>query len=130
MDDRKIVELYWQRSESAIDQTQKKYGRYCNKIAYNILRNSHDAEECVNDTYIDAWNSMPPHRPNVLSAFLGKITRRISLDRWRRRNAEKRGGDDMTVALDELVESKGKCPCLAVLNVRFLLWCADARARV
>lgn len=104
MDDRKIVELYWQRSESAIDHTQRKYGRYCNKIAYNILKNHHDAEECVNDTYVDAWNSMPPHKPNSLSAFLGKITRRISLDRWRRRNAEKRGGDDMTVAFDELAE--------------------------
>ncbi len=75
---------------------------YCYSIAYNILHNSEDAEESVNDTYTDAWNSMPPHRPSVLSTFLGKITRRISIDRFRHRTAEKRGGGELPLVLDEL----------------------------
>lgn len=104
MDDKQIVELYWQRNESAIDETASKYGPYCHSIAYNILDNDADAEESVNDTYLDAWNSMPPHRPSILATFLGKITRRISIDRWRKRSAEKRGGGQITVVLDELEE--------------------------
>ena len=110
MDDKQIVELYWQRNESAIDETASKYGPYCHSIAYNILDNDADAEESVNDTYLDAWNSMPPHRPSILATFLGKITRRISIDRWRKRSAEKRGGGQITVVLDELEEclSDGK----------------------
>ena len=71
MDDLQIIELYWERSEQAISETQVKYDRYCYSISYNILANREDAQECVNDTYTDAWNSMPPHRPSVLSAFLG-----------------------------------------------------------
>lgn len=104
MDDKQIVELYWQRNESAIDETASKYGPYCHSIAYNILDNDADAEESVNDTYLDAWNSMPPHCPSILATFLGKITRRISIDRWRKRSAEKRGGGQITVVLDELEE--------------------------
>lgn len=104
MDDKQIVDLYWQRNETAIDETATKYGPYCHSIAYNILDSDADAEESVNDTYLDAWNSMPPHRPSILSTFLGKITRRISIDRWRRRSAEKRGGGQITVVLDELEE--------------------------
>lgn len=104
MDDKQIVELYWQRNESAIDETASKYGPYCHSIAYNILDNDADAEESVNDTYLDAWNSMPPHRPSILATFLGKITRRISIDRWRKRSAEKRGDGQITVVLDELEE--------------------------
>ena len=104
MDDKQIVDLFWQRNETAIDETAAKYGPYCHSIAYNILDNDADAEESVNDTYLDAWNSMPPHRPSILSTFLGKITRRISIDRWRRRSAEKRGGGQITVVLDELEE--------------------------
>lgn len=102
MDDKSIVELYWSRSENAIEETDTKYGRYLNNISYNILANLEDARECVNDTYHDAWNSMPPHRPSILSTFLGKITRRISIDRWRKLNAEKRGGGEIPVVLDEL----------------------------
>ena len=102
MDDERIVALYWSRSESAIPETASKYGSYLNHISYNILLNWEDAQECVNDTYNDAWNSMPPHRPSILSTFLGKITRRISIDRWRKLNAEKRGGGELTLALDEL----------------------------
>lgn len=102
MDDDRIVELYWKRNENAIAETATKYGSYLNSISYNILVNREDAQECVNDTYHDAWNSMPHHRPSILSTFLGKITRRISIDRWRRLNAEKRGGGELTLALDEL----------------------------
>jgi len=100
--DDRIVELYWERSESAIRETVEKYGDYCHTIAYNILYNREDAEESVNDTWLDAWNSMPPHKPSILSAFLGKITRRISIDRWRKKHAGKRGGGEMALVLDEL----------------------------
>lgn len=75
MEDEEIVNLYWQRTEKAISETQKKYARYCGCIAFNILRNEEDAEECVNETYLRAWNAMPPNRPDSLQAFLGKITR-------------------------------------------------------
>lgn len=104
MEDKQIVGLYWAREESAIHETAVKYGNYCHSIAYNILRDQQDAEESVNDTYVDAWNTIPPNRPSVLSTFLGKITRRISVDRWRIRNAKKRGGDEVVLALDELEE--------------------------
>ena len=103
MDDNRIVDLYWQRNENAISETATKYGKYLHSISYQILLNNEDAEECVNDTYNDAWQSMPPHRPSILSTFLGKITRRISIDLWRKYSAEKRGGV-MTLALDELEE--------------------------
>ncbi len=102
MDDTQIVNLYWDRSEAAIEKTAQKYGQYCFSIAYNILQNREDADESVNDTYLDAWNSIPPHRPSKLSTFLGKITRRISIDKWRSRSAEKRGGGEIVLALDEL----------------------------
>lgn len=102
MEDARIVDLYWARSETAIDETSAKYGKYCYAIAHNILSNTEDANESVNDTYLAAWNSMPPQRPSVLSSFLGKITRRISIDKWRARNAEKRGGGEIILALDEL----------------------------
>lgn len=100
--DDRIVELYWQRSESAIRETADKYGDYCHYIAYNILYNREDAEESVNDTWLDAWNNMPPHKPSTLSTFLGKITRRISIDRWRKKHTGKRGGGEMDLVLDEL----------------------------
>ncbi len=102
MDDQKIVQLYWDRNEQAISATSAKYGAYCTSIANNILGNNEDAEECVNDTYLNAWNSMPPHKPNVLSTFLGKITRNLSLNRYKHDTAEKRGGCQLAVVLDEL----------------------------
>ena len=102
MEDARIVDLYWARSENAISETSAKYGKYCYAIAYNVLANHEDADESVNDTYLDAWNKMPPHRPSILSTFLGKITRRISIDKWRGRTAEKRGGGEIVLALDEL----------------------------
>lgn len=102
MDDASIVDLYWARSDNAIKETASKYGKYCYAIANNILFNSEDADESVNDTYWGAWNSMPPHRPSVLSSFLGKITRRISLNKWRDRHRERRGGGEVSIVLDEL----------------------------
>ncbi len=104
MDDKTIVDLYWQRSEQAVEETQRKYGSYCHAIARNIVGLEEDAKECVNDTYLAAWNAMPSHRPSQLSAFLGKLTRRISIDRWRRAAARKRGGGQIELALEELGE--------------------------
>jgi RNA polymerase sigma-70 factor (ECF subfamily) len=104
MDDLKIVQLYWDRDEQAIQATADKYGGYCTAIAKNILGNKEDAEECVNDTYLHAWNSMPPHRPSVLSTFLGKITRNLSFNRHKHNTADKRGGGETTTVLDELLE--------------------------
>lgn len=102
MEDSQIVDLYWERNEHALQETAVKYGRYCYAIAYNILSNKEDADESVNDTYMSAWERIPPHRPAVLSTFLGKITRRISLNRWRSRTSGKRGGGEVALALDEL----------------------------
>ena len=102
MEDGRIVELFWKRSELALEETAKKYGKYCYSIAFNILGNPEDADESVNDTYLGAWKSMPPHRPAVLSTFLGKITRRISLNRWRYQNRKKRGHGEVPLAMEEL----------------------------
>ncbi len=104
MQDEKIVELYFQRDESAIAHTQEKYNLYLYKIAYNILADSEDSKESVNDTYLAAWNSIPPHKPSVLSTYLGKITRRISIDIFRKRNRVKRQGSEYAVSLTELSE--------------------------
>ena len=104
MDNEKIIELYWGRCEDAIAKTALKYGGYCYTIAYNILSNKEDSEESVNDTWLAAWNTMPPRRPKLLAAFLGKMTRYISLDRWKNRTAAKRGGGEVPLALEELEE--------------------------
>ena len=102
MRDHEIIELYWARNESAITATAEKYGNYCHTIAYNILRNKEDAEECANDTYLRAWSSIPPQRPNRLSIYLGKITRNLALNRHKRYTAEKRGHGQVVLALSEL----------------------------
>ena len=102
MEDNQIVDLYWARSEKAISETSNKYGHYCYYIAYNILHSKEDSEECVNDTYLNAWNAMPDQRPNILSAFLGRITRNLSLQRWEKYTAQKRGAGQVPLALDEL----------------------------
>ncbi len=104
MDDSSIVEMYWSRSEQAIEETKIKYGRYCYRIAYNILGNKEDSEESVNDTYLGVWNSLPPHRPQILSAFIGKLTRNISLKKWRDKSRMKRGGGQAELTLEELSE--------------------------
>lgn len=102
MEDKQIIDLYFRRSEEAIAETDRKYGPYCYSIAYNILTNREDSEESVSDTYLAAWRAMPPRRPSILAAFLGKITRHLSIDRWRSRGAQKRGGGEMPLALEEL----------------------------
>ena len=102
MEDTAIIDLYWARSQQAIAASQEKYGAYCHTIARRILDREEDAEECVNDTWLRAWNAMPPQRPGILSAFFGKLTRNLSLDRWRRLKAAKRGGSQVEVALHEL----------------------------
>ena len=102
MEDRKIVDLYWERDERAISVTREKYEPYCYAIARNILPRHEDAEECVSDTWLAAWNAMPPRRPRVLGPFLGKITRNLSFDRYRRDHAEKRGGGELPLILEEL----------------------------
>lgn len=104
MEDIEIIELYWQRLETAIVETAEKYGRYCHCIALRILENVQDADECVNDTYLVAWNTIPPHRPQYLSTFLGKITRRIAIDKWRVKQAKRRGNGEIVFALEELVD--------------------------
>ncbi len=104
MEDSQIVDLYWKRSESAISETKNKYGRYCYSIAYNILHNNEDSEECVDETYLHAWNTMPDQRPSRLAAFLGRITRNLSLNRWEKETAKKRGAGQTTLALNELRE--------------------------
>lgn len=102
MKDAEIVDLYWQREEKAIEETTQKYGAYLSKIAYNILSNLEDSQECVNDTYLAAWNSMPENRPGILSTYLGKITRQISIDRFRKNNSKKRLTSEYTVSLSEM----------------------------
>ena len=104
MNDNEILDLYWMRNEAAISATAEKYGGYCYSISYNILRNNEDAEECVNDTYLGAWKSIPPQRPNRLSAYLGKITRNLSLNRVREYTAAKRGLGQTDLVLSELEE--------------------------
>ena len=105
VEDRQIVDLFWERLKLPCLETRKKYGRYCYSIAYNILHCEEDAEECVNDAYVKLWNAIPPNRPDRLSSFIGKITRRVSLDRYEKYTAQKEGGRTELV-LDELQE----CP--------------------
>ena len=104
MEDHQIVELYWQKNADAISETSNKYGGYCFAIADHILNNTEDSEECVNDTWLHAWNAIPPQKPNVLRMFLAKITRNLSVNRFKARNAEKRGGGEILLVLDELAD--------------------------
>ena len=104
MEDGQIIALYWNRDQSAIQETAGKYGRLLERIAWNILRSRGDAEECVNDTYWNAWNSMPEHWPERLAAFLGKITRNLSFNRYKRERTGKRGGGETALVLDELAD--------------------------
>lgn len=102
MEDREIVELYWNREETAIKETEKKYERYLMTIAYQILENMEDCKESVNDTYLSAWNSIPPHKPENLATYLGKLTRRISIDIYRKKNRKKRKDSEYALSLSEL----------------------------
>lgn len=102
MEDSRIVSLYWARDERAISETALKYGAYCQQIAQNILKDLQDAEECVNDTYLRAWQAIPPERPAKLGAFVGKITRHLALDKYKSKTAAKRQGDAFILSLEEL----------------------------
>lgn len=104
MQDDEIVALYWQRNEQAISETELKYSRYLTKIACNILADREDGKESVNDTYLRAWYSMPPHRPGVLATYLGKITRQLAIDVYRTKNRKKRRASQYTRSLSELGE--------------------------
>jgi len=104
MEDEQIIALYWARSERAIAESALRYGGYCRAVAFRILGQAEDAEECVSDTWLGAWNAMPPHRPAVLSSFLGKITRRLAMKRWRFLDAARRGGGETALSLEELDE--------------------------
>ena len=103
MEDQQILDLYFARSESAITETDRKYGRYCHSIAYNILEDHEDAEEIVNDTYLKAWNTIPPNRPDPLKPYVGMISRHLSLDRYEEYHTQKRGGQ-VPLVLEELAE--------------------------
>ena len=102
MKDHEIIALYWERDEAAITATCEKYGSFCHSISYNILHNNEDAEECVNDAYLGAWKSIPPQRPECLSSYLGKIVRNLSLNRYKKYSAQKRGFGQVQLALSEL----------------------------
>ncbi len=105
MKDEQIVALYWDRNEDAIRETERKYGGYLSKVAYNVLADWEDSKECVNDTYLKAWNSMPTHRPGVLSSYLGKIVRQQSIDVFRKKRAQKRYASEYALSLSELGDS-------------------------
>lgn len=104
MEDNDIIQLFFERDENAIKETSVKYGGYCSSIARNILKNREDAEECVNDTYLKVWNVVPPERPVMFKAFLGRITRNISFNLYKKMNADKRGSGQIALVLDELAE--------------------------
>lgn len=111
MEDRDIIALYFKRDENAIAETDRQYGKYCRTVAERILYSATDAEECVNDTYLDAWNTMPTERPTYLGAFLSKITRRRSIDRYRHDHREKRGGiENLTDELTDCIPDGGSTP--------------------
>ncbi len=127
MEDQRIVELFWQRDESVFPAVREKYGKLCRRIAFNLLGNAEDTEECENDTYFAAWNAIPPAKPQSLSAFLGRIARNLALKRFSRRTAQKRGGEAAVllselreVATDDTVEEAFDSAHTAVLIDRFL----------
>ena len=122
MDDKKIIELYFARDDLAITETKSKYGRLLYSISYNILKAKEDAEECENDTYISAWDSIPPNNPQVLAAFLSRITRNISFKRLKSQNAQKRGGGTTSLPLDELSNAiPDQCNAISQLELTEIL---------
>ena len=122
MEDISIIQLYWQRDQQAIHESNEKYGSYCAAIAWNILHSSQDTEECVSDTWLRAWNSIPPARPSRLSAFFGRITRNLAIDRYRQDISKRNGGGQAKVCLEELAECISEStPFEDVLALRDLL---------
>lgn len=126
MNDEMIIELFWNRSENAISETDKKYGAYCYRVSFNVLSNKEDAEECVSDTYLKTWNSIPPTRPTRLMAFLGKIARNISLNLLKMNTAKKRGGDLVKVIEEELDECAPRNPVEEEVNRGLVLDCINS----
>ena len=120
MDDKKIVTLYWERSETAITETDKKYGRYCRYIAHNILHSDQDAEECVNDTYLKAWETMPPKKPELLSTYLGKITRNLAINRCIHDHADKRSAcvEDILSEAEEFIPAPSEGDISSEIHLR------------
>ena len=104
MDDRRIIELFFARDEKALTECESVYGKYCESIAKNILGNDEDAEEVFNDTLLRAWNSIPPEKPRSLKVYLGTLARNLSFDRYRKMTAEKRGGCEVALCLEEVEE--------------------------
>ena len=121
MQDYEIVDLYWARSEYAITETNVKYGGYCRKIAMNIVSSAEDSEECVNDTYLSAWNSMPQERPDLLAPFLAAITRNHAITIYRKNHSQKRGSGQTALALDELFEVAGPSSTEEEVDLKMLL---------
>ena len=119
MEDREIIALFWARSQEAIRETARKYGAYCGAIIRRVLGDGRDAEECLNDTWLGAWNAMPPQRPNRLNVFLGRIARNTALDRWSYNHAQRRGSGFEAV-LEELAECVGGTPLEETLEARQL----------
>ena len=109
MEDREIVAMYWARNPDAVAATQEKYGIFCYQLAWRVLLQGEDAQECVNDTYLAAWNAMPPHRPQVLSMFLAKLLRRIAINRLKHNLTQKQGGGAVPMPLEELSECLSGC---------------------
>lgn len=105
MEDDRIIELFQNRNQTAIKESDNKYGKTLKKISFGVLSNSEDSNECVNDTYLKAWNSIPPQKPNSLLAYLGRIVRNISINRWYEIKTQKRGGDCLLIELSECIPS-------------------------
>ena len=130
MDDLQVIDLYWARAETAISETEKKYGRYCYSIAYRILCDHEDSEECVNDTWLHTWNVIPPKCPDRLKMFFAKITRNLAVDRLRLKKSQKRGGGQLEAALDELEDCiAGRSIVDEALDKKLLGECIDAFLR-
>ena len=110
MDDKGIIDLYFNRDERAIEESRLKYGAYCGKVAINILSDIYETEECLNDTWLRSWNTIPPTVPNILRSFFARITRNLAIDRIRKRQAERRISGEYLVSLDELSECVGGEP--------------------
>ena len=126
MNDNEIIALYFDREQQAIEQTASKYGRYCHIIAWNILNDHEDSEECVNDAYLETWNAIPPTRPANLKAFVGKITRNKAINLFEKRSAAKRGGGQTTLCLEELAECvSGKDDLNSLNDYNFLVECIN-----
>lgn len=126
MDDAKIISLYEARDEAAVDETQKKYGGLCRYIAEQILPSREDAEECVNDAYVKAWNTIPPQKPESLGSYMGMLTRQLSINRYKQNHRQKRGGGQVSLVLEELQEciaDKGDMPSADEITLRDALNC-------